>query len=348
MTRGGDNEVTGRRGPQVHLLIATHTTRHLDTCLASLSILSPLPDAVTVTCDVSSTEIEQLLDQVWPRVCASIARSNRPPPPLFHVSRPHQGRARLNQVRNNGVRAILSHGGRSEDLLIVIDGDMALAPDAIESYQRHLENKADVVVPYRINLTEDATGLLTADLFLNTPQDAAALLTPNSEQAQSLVARDARYKRQLWQKRWLPLIGKRHKPKLLGGHHAVRLGPLIEINGYDEEYTGYGYDDDDLARRLHQRGGLRWAIAVASIPAFHLWHPTRAPASPTRAEGYTRFSRPDLPVRAVRGIENPIDQPQPRMRRVAGLETAACHEPPTRSTDTARDFASRTKEPNSA
>lgn len=340
MTGGGDNEVTGRRGTHVHLLIATHTTRHLDTCLASLGILSPLPDTVTVTCDVSSNEIDSLLDQLWPRVCASIARSNRQPPPLFHVSRPHQGQARLNQVRNNGVRSILSHGGRLEDLLLVIDGDMLLAPDAIESYQRHLDHKADVVVPYRINLTEEATGALTADLFLNSPQDAAARLTPDTDQAQSLAARDARYKRQLWQKRWMPLIGKRHKPKLLGGHHAVRLRPLTEINGYDEEYTGYGYDDDDLARRLHLQGGLTWAIAVASIPAFHLWHPTRAPASPTRAEGYARFSRRDLPVRAVRGIENPIDQPQPRTRQVAGLETVASHEPPTRSTDTAPGLAS--------
>lgn len=347
MTRGGDNEVTGRR-PQVHLLIATHTTRHLDTCLASLSILAPLPDTVTVTCDVSSSEIEHLLDRVWTRVCASLSRSDRHPPRLFHVSRPHQGRARLNQVRNNGVRAILSHGGRTEDLLLVIDGDTTLAPDAIESYQRHLDHKADVVVPYRINLSEDATGFLTADFFLNSPQDAAARLTPNRDQAASLEARDARYRRQLWQKRWMPLIGKRHKPKILGGHHAVRLGPLIEINGYDEEYTGYGYDDDDLARRLHQRGGLRWAIAVASIPAFHLWHPTRAPASPTRAEGYTRFTRRDLPVRAVRGIENPIDQPLPRTRQVAGLAPAVSHEPPTRSTGTAPDPATPTEEPNSA
>ena len=49
---------------------------------------------------------------------------------------------------------------------------------------------------------------------------------------------------------------------------------LVAVNGFDESYQGWGYEDADLVVRLIRNGILRkegrWAV-----PVIHLWHPER-------------------------------------------------------------------------
>lgn len=317
------SEVLGPAPQRVHLLVLTHTTRHLESCIASICRQTSAPESITVSCDVDDPAVSELLASVWARTALALERARRPIPTIHHVGRTHLGEARLNQVRNNGLRAIIAAGGRREDLVVVIDGDMVLAPDAIEHHRALAAAGADVVVPFRINTTESQAASVSADALLEENGPWPAELTPRTDQLASMLMRDRRYRRQLAVRRLLPWLTKPHKPKLLGGHHAARLGALIDVNGYDEMYVGYGYDDDDLARRLHGIRGLRWAIAVRDIPAFHLWHPSRAPVRPTEAPGYARFRRRDLPVRCERGLVSPLTQPEPVTRVISGCAQVA-------------------------
>lgn len=314
MPSAADPRVTGPSGTGVHLLIPTHTTRHLDTCLAAISLQSEPPDSVVVTCDTDSGAIGDLLDRTWPRVGDRLRRKGSRVPRLLHVQRAHQGEPRLNQVRNNGLRALLDSGAHQSSLVVTIDGDMALSPDAVAAHRKLAAAGADVIVAFRVNLSESRTQAIDAEKILKGGEAEWMQIEPDLLDA--LTRRDRRYRRQLLLRQTLPWLSKSHKPKLLGGHHAVRLNALLAVNGYDEEFTGYGYDDDDLARRLHLLGGLSWSIAVSTIPAFHLWHPTRAPTRPTDAPGFARFSRRDLPVRTERGIASPLSQPLPVVRQV--------------------------------
>jgi GT2 family glycosyltransferase len=316
-SRTDDNAVLGPSGQRVHLLIATHTTRHLEACLSSIAAQESAPDTVVVTCDDDQPAIRELVERVWPRVSVALVRRGAAdaPPPLGLVMRPHAGEPRLNQVRNNGLRAIVEFGARDRDLVVVIDGDMVLSPRAISRHRALAAGAeaggADVVVPFRVNLDALRTARIDGAAFLSEPASWPAELTLSAEDEGSLAARDRRYRRQLLMRRVASWLTKPHKPKLLGGHHAVRLAALTSVNGYDEQFVGYGYDDDDLARRLHGLGGLRWAVAVRDIPAFHLWHPTRAPARPTDSPGFARFAAGGLPVRCVRGLGSPRDQAPP-------------------------------------
>ena len=104
----------------VFVLIPTHTTRHLAACLASLAHQMSPPKAVVVTCDTDDTDIGDLLDDWGVRVQARLQVEV----PIWHTFRPHQGRAQLNQVRNNGLRALRDHAGIEPcDLVVVLDGD---------------------------------------------------------------------------------------------------------------------------------------------------------------------------------------------------------------------------------
>src|SRR5215510_3147913 len=90
---------------RIHLLIPTHTTRHLAACVASLALQRSLPASVVVSCDTDDPAIGRLLDETWPRVVAAVrARGRTGVPRLIHTFRPHQGQARPSQVRNNGLR----------------------------------------------------------------------------------------------------------------------------------------------------------------------------------------------------------------------------------------------------
>jgi len=288
----------------------------LQLCLVSLAHQSTSPASVVVTCDTDDPAIGQLLDQT------KTAMGDRLPR-IIYVSRTHTGIARLNQVRNNGLRALdtaVSPAG--QDLIVLLDGDTMLASDAIERHIAAAQRGAELVIPFRVNLDAETT-----DRIAINPLELPDLneLVSNTN-AKKLAQRHRRYQRQLLLKRslprWLQVI-KDHKPKVLGGHHAITVGVMRRINGYDEDYTGYGYDDDDITRRIYQlRPHVRVSIAVQGCLSFHLWHPTRAPRQPVEARGYERFRRTDLPMSAESGWSSPGDQPEVCVRIVGHVGSA--------------------------
>ena len=47
------------------------------------------------------------------------------------------------------------------------------------------------------------------------------------------------------------------------------------MNGYDENFEGWGCEDDDLRLRL-RRAGVRIESILSRTHTYHLWHPTDA------------------------------------------------------------------------
>lgn len=295
----------------MYILIPTHTTRHLAACLASLAHQTVLPSGVVVTCDNDSPEIGGLLAEWWPRVCAVAAV----PIPLWHTFRPHQGKPHLNQVRNNGLRTLQQRAGANgSDLVIVLDGDTMLAPDAVALHGKARDDGADLIIPYRVMVSEAVTATIDAKDILIKGVPEYELLTVEEEEL--LAARQRRYQRHLFMRR-LGLI-KPQKPKIIGGHHSFTFALAARLNGFDEDYVGYRFNDDDFSRRansLRPRASTR--IAVDQIRAYHLHHPTRAPDRIQDAPGYARFMMRDLPTFAASGLSSPRAQPPVETRSVS-------------------------------
>ena len=51
---------------------------------------------------------------------------------------------------------------------------------------------------------------------------------------------------------------------------AIRREHLVRFRGFDEDYTGAGYDDDDLADRL---GASSIEFVFSDVEVHHQWHP---------------------------------------------------------------------------
>ena len=60
--------------------------------------------------------------------------------------------------------------------------------------------------------------------------------------------------------------------KLVGMLYSLSKEDYIKINGYDEKYQGWGYEDDDFGNRLYKAGLKSKPIYLENTP-LHLWHP---------------------------------------------------------------------------
>ena len=79
--------------------------------------------------------------------------------------------------------------------------------------------------------------------------------------------------------RFYNLIRHPTKPKLIGNNVGIWRSDFERVNGYDENFEGWGCEDDDLRFRL-RRAGVRIESILRWTRAYHLWHPvdTTAPA----------------------------------------------------------------------
>ncbi len=63
----------------------------------------------------------------------------------------------------------------------------------------------------------------------------------------------------------------RKKGPLTQGQFAVKKSIFGVINGFDEEFTGYGYEDNEISNRLYFN---KFRGVVTKILTIHLFHPS--------------------------------------------------------------------------
>ncbi|MBU6210224.1 MAG: hypothetical protein KGR22_09975, partial [Planctomycetes bacterium] len=85
---------------------------------------------------------------------------------------------------------------------------------------------------------------------------------------------------------------------------AVPTAAFREVQGFDESFEGWGYEDSDLCIRLMNHG-LRIERAPAACCVLHLWHPeqTRVHAGENLARLHTTLrSGRTLPACGLRHV----------------------------------------------
>jgi len=81
----------------------------------------------------------------------------------------------------------------------------------------------------------------------------------------------ARNFRRYWKSRFYGTF-KFRKPKIWGGNCAVNRDIFEKINGYDENYVGFGQEDSDLRNRL-LKGNYQIVPLHTTARVYHMWHP---------------------------------------------------------------------------
>ena len=212
----------------------------LDLVLASAAAQKVLPDEIHVADDGSGSETAAVVER-W---------QSELPLPLYHHWHEDRG-FRPNPVRNEAIANCRS------ELVITIDGDMILHPWFVADHQQ-FARPGHFIQARRVRLDETLTARLLGD------------------RRHRISSFEAGVKRRLMAMRNIPLAKRlssvdtsfRH---IRGANMSFWRRDLVTVNGLNEDFTGWGFEDHEMTARLYHAGLKRIYLRHAGI-AYHLEH----------------------------------------------------------------------------
>lgn len=261
---------------RLSLIITTYNwPAALNLTFASLARQSLSPDEVIVADDGSGAQTADLVQQ-W---------SKRLPCALRHIWQEDSG-FRLARSRN---RAIVAAAG---DYIVLIDGDMILHHRFIEDHA-NCSRRDCFIQGARPQLSPAATQRL-----LQSGDDRVGPFTAGLER-RAYAIRSV----------FLSRFTSRVKPSLAavqGCNQSFWREHAIHVNGYDERFCGWGFEDREFAARLLHSGLRRNYVRHRAI-ACHLYHPSRAPQGSNPLEKILDETLRTRAVRCPRGIDQHLE-----------------------------------------
>ncbi len=145
-------------------------------------------------------------------------------------------------------------------IMVFADDDMIPPPDYLKNYRRCFsgDTEAGTLVYSKYLPVAAADGRFTEENIRNGRYMKRVTLAD-------------RIHLFCWKLKYLIYFKKNHpiRPKLNGNNFAVSAAAIRLINGLDLDFTGWGYEDDDVRRRL-LAAGTRQKEAVCSAYNFNL------------------------------------------------------------------------------
>lgn len=268
----------------------------LRNCIASLERQTRLPDEVIIADDGSDPEHVEVIREI-------VGSSDLD---VSHVRQEHKG-FRAGTNRNNGVRR------SAGDYLFFVDGDAVLFPDVIEQHLSAAEPGV-WVTQYCVLLAEDETERLSVEMIR---EGRLHELWPeeNDKRLRSLRKMYRRFRRKTF---WAELLGwdMFRRKIFMSGWSSLHREDFEKVNGFDENFAGWGREDNDLGLRL-LIAGVRGRSVILKARAFHQWHVIPPPEAwksrgrpTTRNRGYFDRRRHGR-FRCEWGLDNPKDPASP-------------------------------------
>jgi len=101
------------------------------------------------------------------------------------------------------------------------------------------------------------------------------------------------------QSRWGTWVRRRHRPKVLGLNMAFDRALFEALNGFDERFQSWGFEDSDLRdRAMRLRPRPRVKVLYTKNDVYHLWH---AGGANQRAQSRAYY-KTRRPVRCEQGL----------------------------------------------
>lgn len=227
------------------LIISTYNwPQALELVLESVFRQRTLPDEVIVADDGSTPETEAVVK----------AFAKRSPIPLQHIWHEDNG-FRAATIRNKAIARA------SGPYIIQIDGDIILHRSFVRD---HLRSARHGVYLYgtRVRILEKFLPVLFSkrqtDFSLFSSGIARTLRALHSNLLSDIVGRPKAFLK------W----------NVLGCNVSFWKEDFLSINGYNEEFNGWGLEDTDLAARFHHQGLSGKRLKFNAI-AYHIHHPPK-------------------------------------------------------------------------
>jgi glycosyltransferase involved in cell wall biosynthesis len=180
------------------------------------------------------------------------------PVPVHYVYHEDQG-FRAGTIRNRAVAQ--SHG----DYLLFIDGDCIARPDFIATH-RALAEAGYFVAGNRVLLNQAYTQQVMRESILLHEKSACYFLKQrlqgNINRTLPFLKLPLGFLRKIQPQKW---------QKAMTCNLAIWREDFLQVNGFDELFEGWGYEDSDLVIRLIH-AGVRRKEGRFAAPVLHCWH----------------------------------------------------------------------------
>lgn len=236
----------------VSVIIPTYNwPKALNLCLQSVLKQSVPPDEIIIADDGSKSDTTDLISNI----------SKKSPIPIIHVWQEDKG-FRLAQIRNKAIAK------SSKEYIIQIDGDVILHKDFVKDHIR-FARKGSFVSGSRVIIEEALTNKLLASQTFNV----------------SIWSRGIHNKLNGIHLPFLSFLQEKYRGNdilyVRGCNMSFWREDLLKVNGYNEEMTGWGREDNELASRLINLDIKKRILKFAGI-VYHIHHPLRSRTSLNR------------------------------------------------------------------
>ena len=293
--------------PEIALLISSYQRpAHLRRALLSIALQQGLacPIEVVVTDDGSTDETPDVVRQFAHSVNF----------PVQFTTHPH-GAFQLARCRNEGVAA------STAPYILFLDGDCILPPDHVAIHLAR--RRPGIVMAGDCARLDEQTSARVSETAIRSGEFTQWASPEEIKRLKKLIRRAARHRFH-----WRP-----RKPDLTGNNVGIWRTDYERVNGYDENFVGWGAEDDDLGRRL-RRAGVRVRSILRWTHTYHLWHTTEKskPAVPHLGPNANYMRREGKLIRCRNGmIKRPLEQLQ--LKVVGGLPARFRQSLPTSAAD---------------
>lgn len=156
----------------------------------------------------------------------------------------------------------------SADYIILTDNDCIPSKHFVSDYLETLDD-GHLFIGRRVDLYAPVTNRIKEnELSLRLLENPAYLVT------QSLIKGLKRPEMAIRFPEFICRLWNRKQRPALGANMAASRKALLAVNGFDNDYQGYGLEESDLEWRLLATGLKRKSV-LGRCALFHLYHPTK-------------------------------------------------------------------------
>ncbi|TLS72922.1 glycosyltransferase [Aliarcobacter thereius] len=226
----------------ISLIITTYNWKEaLKLSLESVKNQVLLPNEIIIADDGSRDDTKELIEDF---------KKNNPNLNIIHSWQEDDG-YKLSQSRNRAIARA------SSEYIIVIDGDMILHKDFVKDH-RDFAKKGVFTQGGRVILNEEKT----KKIFSGKKISFSAFQKGIKNRKNSI--------------RFIPFTKifckKNRKTKgIRGCNMSFFKEECIKVNGFNEDFVGWGREDSEFVERFYNNGFLRQNLKFAGI-AYHIYH----------------------------------------------------------------------------
>lgn len=231
--------------PSVSLIVSTYNwPEALNLCLISIRQQKVLPNEVIIADDGSGQETLRLIEE----------HAKDFPVPLIHVWQEDDG-FQLSRIRNKAIARA------SGEYIVQVDGDLILESHFIQDHITFSKENSFVSGSRVIMKKELSEKLITTSSTRVSLFDKGLINVMNGVRLPFLSEKTENYKND-------------DIYYLRGCNMAFWRKDLVKVNGYNEAFTGWGREDNEIGLRLIHSGIQKRIIKFSGI-VFHIYHPEK-------------------------------------------------------------------------